>query len=97
MKKAMLLFTVILSFCFLFLACILSWPDETVPRDTIFSYVNENIESLEEFPNIKADEVDWSAESGEKEGTEAKIIQEHLGNNTIVRDVYAKNDNILKF
>lgn len=97
MKRFILLLTIALCCCFLIAGSLLSWPDETVPKDKIFSFVNDNIESLEKFPNIEADEVDWSAESGENEGTEAEIIQEHLGIDSIVRDVYACNDNILRF
>lgn len=96
MKRFILLIIVsVLSFCVLFAGCI--WPNDTVPRDRIFSYVNENYGLLEEFPYNEIEEIDRSTDYEENKKQEERIIKKHLGNYTIVRSVYAYNENILRF
>ena len=84
--------------CVFFAGCGSIWPDDRVPCDKIFSYVNTNYELLENFPYNEIQEISSSSDSYEtKEQNENNIIKKHLGNNTIVKSVYAYNDNILQY
>ena len=62
--------------------------DDRVPRKKIFSYVNENYELLESFPH---EEIPEDSEE------EIEFIKEYLGKKTIVRSVYAYNENVVQF
>ena len=84
--------------CVFFAGCGPTWPDDRVPRDKIFSYVNNNYEVLENFPYYEIKETSTSSDSYEaKEKNENNIIKKYLGNKTIVKSVYAYNDNILQY
>ena len=61
-------------------------------------YVNDNYELLESFPYSKIEEINSSKDSYEtKKQKEEEIIKNYLGKNTIVKNVYAYNENILQF
>lgn len=84
-----------------FLSGCRSFLDDSVPRDEIFSYVNANYEKLENFPYEKIqnfNDLNTGYENYEaRDKNEANIIKEHLGNKSIVKSVYAYNENILEF
>jgi hypothetical protein len=89
----------IIYFVCVFLAgCGPSWLDDTVPRDKIFSYVNANYELLENFPYNEIQEIDYSSDSYEiNQKKEINIIRKNLANDTIVKSVFAYNENIIQY
>jgi len=62
--------------------------NDSVPRNKIFAYVNDNHELLEAFPYTEMPK-------GHQEKKD--FIINYLGNKTIVKSVYAYNENILEF
>jgi len=86
MKKRCLIF-----FLFLFLFVIVSGCSSPESRDTIFSYVNNNYELLENFPHEELHQFGrWSDEYRD-------FIREHLGSSTIVLFVDSQNEDIIRF
>ena len=81
----------------LFFIVLINQGDDTVPKDIVVDYVEQNYELLEQFPYHKIEEIDWSSETDADEDLELQIINEYLGDDTIVKSVYAYNENILKF
>ena len=79
---------VLLLLCSLFLTGCAALFSDSVSRDRIFSYVNENREKLEA---LQDEEMKRTARS------EKDDIKKALGYNTIVKNVYAYNDGILQF
>lgn len=72
--------------------------DDNVSYDKIILYINDNYELLEKFPYRKIEEIKSSNDSSEiKKQREEGIIKRYLGENTIVKSVYAYNENILQF
>lgn len=94
-KFVLLIIVFVLGLCVLLTGCI--WPDDTVPRDRIFSYVNENYELLEEFPYSEIEGIDSSKDTDERDKAEEKIIKNNLGNSTIVKSVYSYNENVIDY
>jgi len=89
-KKAIVLSIFILSFilCAISLSGCGLFFNDSVPRNKIFAYVNDNHELLEAFPY---------AEMPKEPQEKKNYIINYLGKNTIVKSVYAFNENILRF
>ena len=72
--------------------------DDNVSHDKIILYINDNYELLEKFPYSEIEEIKSSNDSSEiKKQREERAIKRHLGEDTIVKSVYAYNENILQF
>ena len=100
MKKALVITTAFL-IALTLTGCIglfIALNDDRVPRDEIFSYVNTNYELLETFPYDELEEIKYASDDSEtKEQKKDAFIKKHLGDDTIVKSVYAYNENILDF
>jgi len=91
MKKISL--ALVLTLSLLLTAC-----SDEIPRDTIVSYVNANVKLLEAFPYTETEKILLGEDESDVEQTkEEKFIKDYLGSSTIVKSVYAYNDDILSF
>jgi major membrane immunogen (membrane-anchored lipoprotein) len=91
MKKIGMIFVLALSI--LLTAC-----SDEAPRDAIVSYVSANVKLLEAFPYDEMEKILFSEDKSEvKQTKEEEIINDCLGSSTIVKSVYAYNDDILSF
>ena len=86
MKKLIIMFICILSFCAVLTGCRLF--NDDVSRDRIFEYVSQNHEVLE---SIAQDEIPGD------NAEENALIRDRLGNRTIVKSISRYNDNIMHF
>ena len=72
--------------------------DDNASYEKIILYVNDNYELLKKFPYSEIKKIKSLNESIEiKKQREEETIKRHLGENTIVKSVYAYNENILQF
>ncbi len=83
-RRFLLIATAIL--CMLLCGC--SILDDEVPKSKIIAYVTDHAAELESFPYKEMPGNDSEAEA---------YIKEHLGIDTIVKDVYRSSSDILKF
>jgi len=72
-----------------------------VSRDKIFSYVNDHYKLLENFPyheieDFAAMPMDYETQL-KFDDNEKEVIENYLGSKTIVKSVYAYNENILQY
>lgn len=83
----------VLALSFLLTAC-----SDEVPRDAIVSYVSANAKVLEAFPYDEMEKILLGEDKSDvKQTKEEELINDYLGNSTIVKSVYAYNDDILSF
>ena len=79
MKRSQSAMLAIVSIAFVFFSgCVSIWADDTVPRDDIFSYVNNNYEVLEKFPYNEMEEIDSSIDYEEKDKAEKRSFENTL-------------------
>ena len=65
--------------------------NDSVPKDEICEYVSKHITQLSSFP------YELYRETAEDEATEKRFIQNALGKDTIVKNVYRYGDGIIEF
>ena len=71
---------------------------DEVPHDVIVPYVKANVELLEAFPYAEREKIYLGDDTYDTKKTKEKtLIKNYLGGDTIVKGVYAYNDDILSF
>ena len=103
--KKVIISMVLATALILFAGCGVLLNDDSVAQDKIVLYVNTDYEILESFPydelqKIKETYYGYGKSIDEKEEGEKKekaLIEKHLGIDTIVKSVYAYNENLIEF
>lgn len=72
--------------------------NDDITYNKIVSYVSDNYEMLENFSYSEIEKIKSSNDKPEiKKQKEEEIIKRYLGENTIVKSVYAYDENVLQF